>query len=55
MSLSPESCISYHTNSIVIADSRGGHVMADTLTRDLSMMPFALSTPQNVAVGGRLS
>ncbi len=29
--------------------------MADTRTRDLSMMPFALSTPQNVAGGGRLS
>ena len=25
--------------------------MADTRTRDLSMMPFALSTPQNVAGG----
>lgn len=26
--------------------------MADTRTRDLSMMPFALSTPQNAAGGG---
>lgn len=26
--------------------------MADTRTRDLSMMPFALSTPQNDAGGG---
>ena len=29
--------------------------MADTRTRDLSMMPFALSTPQNAAGGGHLS